>query len=83
MTMKNEKRPFVSTTRPLPPTEKSKVLTTHDLPSDLPTQRYWDREKTLRKPVLVSGDVALSESEEGDQKRAEVIAEIKKSKEKK
>lgn len=82
--MNEKKKMVVSTTRPLPPKEKSKIITTHDLPSDLPEQRYWDpKTKTMKKPTLVSGDVALSESEEGDRKRAEVMAEIAKSKEKK
>lgn len=73
----------VTTGKPLAPGTKRKVLTTHDLPSDLPAQRYWDREKTMKKPSLVTGDVALSESEEGKKKRDEVMAEIKKSKEEK
>ncbi len=80
-----EKKPFVSTNRPRPPKKKSKILTTRDLDSEGKTaeQRFWDKEKTMKKPALVTGDVALSESEEGDKKRAEVMAEIKKKKEKK
>jgi len=83
--IKTKKKTFVSTNRPRPPKKKSEVITTHDLNSDGKSieQRYWDKEKTMKKPTLVTGDVALSESEEGDQKRAEVMAEIKKEKEKK
>ncbi len=86
MAKKSEKRPFVSTSTPVPPETKKRILTTHDLDADgkiIREQRFWDKEKTLPKPILVTGDVALSESEEGKKKRAEVMAEIKKSKEKK
>lgn len=83
MVKTNEKKTFVSTSKPIPPKKKSKIITTHDLPSDLPTQRYWDREKTMRKPAIVTGDVALSEGEEAKKKLDEVVAEIKKSKEEK
>lgn len=80
-----KKRVIVTTSIPLPPGEKAKIITTHELPSDLSkvkTERFWDKEKTMKKPTLVTSDVALSESEEGDLKRAEVIAEIEKEKEK-
>jgi len=83
MVKTNEKKTFVSTSRPLPPKKKSKILTTHDLSSDLPTQRFWDKEKTMKKPTLVTDDVALSESEEEKLRRDEIMADIKKSKEKK
>jgi len=82
----SQKRGFISTTKPRPPKKKETFISTHDLDSEgkiIGEQRFWDREKTMKKPTLVTGDVALSESEEGDQKRAEVIAEIKKEKEKK
>ena len=83
-----EQRPaIVSTNRPIPPGEKSKILTTHELDADgklIKGQRYWDpKTKTMKKPAFVTGDVALSESEEGDKKRHEVMEEIKKSREKK
>ena len=83
---KMKEKTFVSTTRPVPPTEKSKVLTTHDLPSDLSkvvTERFWDKEKTMKKPAITTSDVALSESEEEKIRRDEIMAEIKKQKEKK
>lgn len=49
MTKKNEKRPLVSTTKPLPPKEKSKIITTHELDTEGKSieQRFWDREKTM------------------------------------
>jgi len=84
---KEQKRlSFVTTTKPIPPKEKSKIISTHDLNSNgklIREQRYWDKEKTMKKPAFVTSDVALSESEEGDLKRAEVMEEIKREKEKK
>lgn len=83
MIHEREKGAFVSTTKPLPPKEKSKIITTHELPSNLKevvTERFWDKEKTLKKPTLVTGDVALSEGEEAKKKLDEVVAD-KKSKE--
>lgn len=79
-----KKRVIVTTNSPRSPKEKAKIVTTHELGTDLKTkeQRFWDKEKTMKKPSLVTGDVALSESEEGDLKRKQVIAEIEKSKEK-
>ena len=73
-----------SLTKPLKKTKT--FISTHQLDASgkiIPEQRYWDREKIEKKPTLVTSDVALSESEEGDKKRSEVMAEIKKSKEEK
>lgn len=86
MTDKKERGAFVSSNSPKPPGRKRNVITTHQLDSEgkiIPEQRFWDREKTMKKPTITTSDVALSESEEGDKKRAEVMAEIKKSKEEK
>lgn len=83
--IKKERPAFVSTNRPIPPGEKSKILTTHDLDSEGKTkeQKYYDKEKTIPRPYFTTGDVALSEGEEATKKMKEVAAEIKKSKEKK
>ena len=85
MTDKKEKQTFISTTIPKPLKKTKTFVSTHDLDSEgkSAAQRYWDKEKTMKKPAITTSDVALSESEEGDLKRAEVMAEIKKSKEKK
>ena len=85
MTGKKEKRTFVSTNTPIPPEMKKRVITTRELDASGKSaeQRYWDKEKAMKKPTLVTGDVSLGESEEQDKKRAEVIAEIKREKEEK
>jgi len=82
--IEKERPAFVSTNSPIPPETKKSILTTRDLGPDgkLIEKRFWDAEKTMPKPTLVTGDVALSESEEGDKKRAEVMAEIKSKEEK-
>lgn len=80
-----KKQTFVSTTIPKPPKKTKTFISTHQLDANGKSveQRFWDKEKTLKKPTLVTGDVALSESEEATKKIKEVTAEIKKSKEKK
>ena len=83
--VKQVKKEIVTTTIPKPAKKTKTFISTHQLNAEGKSkeQRFWDKEKTIRKPILVSGDVSLSESEEGDKKRAEVMEEIKKSKEKK
>lgn len=81
--IKKQRPAFVSTNTPIPAEKNPKFISTHDLPSDLPTQRYWDREKTQKKPAFVTSDIPNPEDVEAKKKRAEVMAEIKKQKEKK
>lgn len=79
------KKEIITTTKKIPLNER-KIITTHDLPSDLNVmkdQRYWDKEKTQKKPSLVTGDVDLSESEEEKIRRDKITAKRKKSRKEK
>jgi len=85
MTDKKEKQTFVSTSQGLPPKEKSKIITTHELDVEgkSEAQRFWDKEKTEKKPTLVTSDIPNPEDVEAKKKRDEIMAEIEKEKEKK
>lgn len=83
--VKQMKKEIVTTTIPKPAKKKETFISTHELDADGKSkeQRYYDKQKTIPRPILTTGDIALSESEEAAKKSREVTEEIKREKEKK
>jgi len=71
------KRIVISTTKPPLPKTKGKIITTRELNAEgkvIGEQRYWDEEKTMKKPALVTSDIPNPEDVEAKKKRDEIIA---------
>ncbi len=74
------KREIVTTTIPKPPKKKETFISTHQLDAEgkiIGEQRYWDQERTLRKPTLVTSDIPNPEDVAEKKKRDEIMAERK------